>query len=118
MGCSCPVDRHWTGCFARTDPLQGSRTVTPSPDTPQPPEAVSPTGPDGELIGAISTAAQMLSEHIERYWDGDWDVGQEPAERGSLRVIQHHLDGSLIGPDGEYIVAPSTSSGSDGEVGT
>jgi len=57
----------------------------------------------------------MLSEHIEKYHDSDFEPQNEPEERANLRGIQHHLAGSLIGEDGKPLAALSAPSANAGD---
>lgn len=59
--------------------------------------------PVEDLVEAIALAAGDLSEHIEKYHDYEFEPGAEPPERGSLRGIQHHLEGSLIDDRGNPV---------------
>lgn len=52
-----------------------------------------------ELAAAIQHAEGELSKHIETYHDYE----DETPARSSLRGIQHHLAGSLMGGDGQLL---------------
>ncbi|CAM5397985.1 hypothetical protein AFEL58S_01990 [Afipia felis] len=75
------------------------------------PASAAPARDDAlrEALEAIAHAESMLSAHIEEYHDGDFEPHEEPAERASLRDIQHHLAGALIGEDGEPLLALAAS---------
>lgn len=64
-----------------------------------------------ELISDIACAETMLSEHIERFHDFDYQPHEVPPELESLRQITHHLAGSLINNAGEPVMpaVPQTS---------
>lgn len=45
---------------------------------------------------SLCLADKMISEHIEKFEDFDYEPHQVPAGLASLRTIEHHLMGSLI----------------------
>jgi hypothetical protein len=45
---------------------------------------------------SLALADKMLSEHIEKFHDFDYEPHQVPPELADLRQIEHHLMGSLI----------------------
>lgn len=45
---------------------------------------------------SLALADKMLSEHIEKFHDFDYEPHQVPQELADLRMIEHHLMGSLI----------------------
>jgi hypothetical protein len=67
-----------------------------------------------EALEAIGHAENLLSAHIERYHDYDYEPHNVPPEVVSLRNIQHHLAGSLIAADGSAALAAHQPAG-DGD---
>jgi hypothetical protein len=49
-----------------------------------------------EARTSLAQADKMLSEHIEKFHDYDYEPHQVPPELADLRNIEHHLMGSLI----------------------
>lgn len=57
-----------------------------------------------DALEGIGQAEDMLSDHIEKHHDGDFEPQDIPEDLASLRDIQHHLAGSLIGENGEPLL--------------
>lgn len=49
-----------------------------------------------EMRKALALADKMISDHIEKFHDFDYQPHQVPQELADLRAIEHHLMGSLI----------------------
>lgn len=49
-----------------------------------------------EARNALALADKMISDHIEKFHDFDYEPHQVPQELANLRMIEHHLMGSLI----------------------
>jgi hypothetical protein len=57
-----------------------------------------------QLVEAIQQADAMISVYIDEHHDFDYPAHAVPPELQQLRDIQHHLAGSLIAPDGLFVL--------------
>lgn len=66
-----------------------------------------------ELAAGIAHASNMLSQHLEKYWDQE----ELPAEAKELREIMHHLQGCLIEDSDTFAPTPSQPAGGASDAG-